>query len=133
MTLVLNQVFNTDREKEEQGVWKDIGSGAKVKVARAMNDSYRKLRDQVRQENALAIRYNTLTKDEELAIDIDVEAKTVFLDFKGISLNPGDPELENTLENRKILLQNKDLRGIIIDISFEIDNFKRDEEDAEKK
>jgi hypothetical protein len=120
--LNLKKSLVTDERKENDGIWYELGQDASVKVARAGNDIFKAEREKFRKANAIRIQYRSFSPAEELEADIDLEAKAIFLDFKNISLEEG-VALENSLENRKKLLREKNFRAIVKEVSYDIENY----------
>lgn len=130
--------FKTDASAENDGVWIDLGDGAKIKVARAGNrknsDLFTRLTngdpDYKRKE-----KLGTLTDAEYEPILLQVIADTILLDWEGFT-EDGKP-VPYSRENALRLLSFRDFRKAVQDASAEAANFRAqnvaDATDALKK
>jgi hypothetical protein len=121
----LQKTFATDRRKEQEGVWKQIGD-AEVKIARANNPKYRAALAKYIKEFVPA-GMKTQTDDPNLEkATIYAMADAILLDWKGIAVK--GEVLEPSVENaRRILTEYPDFREVISQIALDADNFRPDE------
>lgn len=76
--------FKIDKEKEIEGVWEDIGNGAKLLIARAGNKAFQKEYSKVPRGIRRMMENGTLDETENDDIICDVLSKTLLLDWKNI-------------------------------------------------
>jgi len=117
-------IFKTNEEAELDGIWKRLGSGAKVKVARAENPSYTKM---LRKETAKhsAIMWSEDLSDEESEVIFNkIIATTILLDWKGLEEVKG-VEVPYTIQTAiKWLTKYKEFKKIIVGISNDVGNYR---------
>ena len=110
--------FKTDKSKEQEGVWEDLGNECSVLVARygnsAMIRAYRKYPRMLRQrlESGQADDNNSAT------ILSKVMADTILLDWKGLK-EDGKEIAYSKEECVRILTEYPDVRDMIFEISNE--------------
>ena len=125
----LRKTYGTNKSKELDGVWEDIGDGIRVKVARIGNSKYQKTFNRISKPHRKALRRGTLKEDiaEKLMIDCMVDA--VLLDWENVELD--GQVIPYSKENAtKILTEFKDFRDTINDYANDMAIFM--EEDAEE-
>lgn len=125
--------FATDLTLEEEGVWVDIGEGAKVKVARIGNPKYRARLRELQKPYRRQIRLDTLPEDLNDEIVIRAIADTILLDWSGIEDDKGKAIKYSKDAAFELLKGLRDFRGLIADIALEQQTFRREEEEEEGK
>lgn len=124
--------FATDTAKEQDGVWEDLGGGARILVARSNNRKYIKL-----MEAKLKAHKHTLDAGGEAAEKVaeeaivDSMAKAILLDWQELSWQ-GAP-LEVSEENAKKLLGVKDFRAMVMRLADDRERFLAAEEEEAVK
>lgn len=121
--------LETNKDLEENGVWMPIGEGAEVKVARIGNEKYLSLlRKKVKANRAVLENEDDLAAKMSEKVAIEVYARTILLDWKGIAAN-GVP-LEVNVANAEKLLAIKDFREKVKNYAESMENFqdKKEEE-----
>ena len=110
--------FKTDKGKEENGVWEDLGDGCSVLVARygnpAMVSAYRRYPRVLRQR----LESGQVDDDKSANIMAKVMADTILLDWKGLK-EDGKEVLYSKEECVRVLIDYPDVRSMIFDISNE--------------
>jgi hypothetical protein len=117
--------FKTDLTKEEEGVWIELGEGARVKLARMNNPSYlESLRKGMKPHN-LAIRRGTADAEVLDRIVATATAEAVVLDWEGLELN-GEAITYTKEKCIEILLDDtlKDFRDWLMDEARNMDHFR---------
>jgi len=116
--------FATDELLEVKGVWRNIGDGASLKVARANNTAYINM---LREEMA-PYRSATCTDEEASEILIRVMAKTVLLDWKGLDDKDEKGKrfpIKYSFENAiRLLTKYKEFRNLVRNIAQDIENYR---------
>ncbi len=121
------KVYSTDETKENTGVWRDIGDGCSLLIARAGNRAYGKLVTSAVEKNQRALdAKNDAAEALNESIMVEVAAKTVLLGWSGLQYKGAD--MEYSVENAKILLGIKDFRILVLKLSNEIDVYRSAEE-----
>lgn len=119
--------LRTNEDKENQGVWRDLGNGAKLLLARLGNAEFSKMFAELTQPYA-----ETGTKvPVEVQKDISVKclARTVLLGWEGIY--DGEDELEYSYDNAvRVLTEVKDFRELVMKLAGDLDAYK-DKKDEE--
>ena len=128
----LKKDFATDKNLENEGIWEDLGGGARIKVARSGNENYTKRFSELMKPHRRAIKRNTMSDKKAEKILIKVLAETILVDWEGI-MEDG-VEIAYSVENAiRILTEYKDFRDIVIDVSEAMENYKiREDADTEK-
>ena len=133
MSLDIFSAYATDKNLENNGTWFDLGSGARVLVARAGNKAYSKMLSKLAQENQL-----TLDKDDEQAeakaeeLLILVMAQTILLGWEGITYK-SDEDMPYSVDNAKMLLAHGDFRKDIAGFADDFNAYKAKVEDKQGK
>ena len=110
--------FKTDRDKEKDGVWEDLGDGCSVLVARygnqAMVNAYRKYPRVLRQR----LESGQVDDDKSSNIMAKVMADTILLDWKGLK-EDGKEVPYSKEECVRVLIEYPDVRLMIFEIANE--------------
>ncbi len=123
--------FKTNKKKEEEGTWIDIGEGAKIKVARINNPRYKKYFQAITKPYRRQIRSGTLAEEVAEKLLIDAMANTILLEWEGFTQDK--EEYPYSVANAKhFLAEFPDFRDIVSDAANEMEAF-RDEDMEEAK
>jgi len=130
----LKKMFSTDKNIEKEGVILDYGD-FKVKIARAggANKSYQKLFERLTKPHRRAIETETINEKLLGKIMHEVYAKTVVLDWEGVTDDNGD-ELPFTSETCIEMFQ--EMPDFYVDIfnqSNKIALFKQEVKETDEK
>ena len=110
--------FKTDKNKEKDGVWEDLGDGCSVLVARygnqAMVNAYRRYPRVLRQR----LESGQVDDDKSSAIMAKVMSDTILLDWKGLK-EDGKEVAYSKEECTRVLIDYPDVRVMIFEISNE--------------
>ena len=110
--------FKTDKDKEKDGVWEELGDGCSVLVARygnpAMVNAYRRYPRVLRQR----LESGQVDDDKSAAVMAKVMADTILLNWKGLK-EDGKEVVYSKEECIRILVEYPDIRGMIFEISNE--------------
>lgn len=129
MKFDINQ-YRTDADLKKQGVWIDLGGGARIRVAsfdnedfaaefRRMIDPYQKMGQEV-------------PDDEQQRIMIHCTARYIILDWEGIF--DGEESLPYTVENAERLLTEIDfVRERVVSEARKFQNFRKQNAEAVAK
>jgi len=106
----LGKVFGTDKDLEENGVWVDIGGGAKIKIARISNAKTANAMQKLQASNKVVAKFNSSAINDEAVIKIISE--TVLLDWEGMTEDGENVQYSN--ENAfKMLSKYKDFFAVV--------------------
>lgn len=124
--------FATDEKKEIEGVWVEIGDGAKLLVARSGNRKYARLLGTEVEKHQRALDGKS-DAAEELSekLMIGVIAGTILLGWEGVKYK-GQP-MAYSVENAKTLLAVKDFRVFVTKLSNDIEAYRAVQEEVAKK
>jgi hypothetical protein len=86
----IKKSFGVDKKHAEEGKWFDLEDGGSVLVARYGNPSWTAELVRLRKPHLAAIRMNTLSDEIITEIAVKSMAKTILLDWKGISIDGED-------------------------------------------
>ncbi len=131
MALDLDKQYKTDPELEENGVWEEVGDGARLLIARINNPTYVRAYRQIPRGIRRRFEAGELADDRSDDIICDILSKTVLLNFENLSI--GDKPLKYSQEAaRKVLKKYPDFRELVWQIANEAQRFHGDsvEEDA---
>lgn len=124
----VKKLFGTDKKKELEGVWHDLGEGLEVLVARIGNPKYKKRFQAITKPHRRALDRKTLPDEVAERLMIQCMSETILLDWKG--LEEDGKEVPYSTENAiRILTEYRDLREYIDDISKELEGYKQEEDE----
>ncbi len=119
----LKKTFGTDKEKEKKGIVKQIGEGAWVRIARIGNPDYERVLTAASKPYRLQIQRGTLDPKIQDKLYIEVIAKTVLLDWGGLTDNGAI--VEYSVENAIAMLTGyADFLEFIVAEANRLENFK---------
>jgi len=128
----IKKAFATDKEKEKNGVWLDVGPNCKTLIARVGNPNYLREFKRLTKVHTQSIRRGIMEEEVADAILIKVMAKTILLDWEGME-EDGEPIPYSVDAAIRLLTMYKDFRDLISEISNTMDAYKVEvEEDSEK-
>lgn len=124
--------FATDEKLENSGTWRDIGGGCRLLVARAGNRAYQKLLTKQYELNraVLDLGDDTAAKKND-EIMVDVMAQTVLLGWDGPLDFKKKPVGDYSVDKARELLQVKDFRRLVADMSNDMEAYLMKEEAAQ--
>ena len=123
MTFDLQKEFATDEKSELEGIWEDVGEGAKVLVARVGNKEYTERFRRLGKGLQRQLDRGTLPEDKQSAILISILAETILLDWSGFS--DEGKSLPYSKENAKLMLKKyPDFRQFVWDIANDAENYR---------
>lgn len=130
MSLDIFDRYATDETLENNGTWRDLGSDARVLVARAGNLAYSKEVARLYELHEKDIKADDDKTAEVIKkIMVEVMAKTVLLDWEGI--NYKRKPMSHSVENARVLLAHDDFRKDITRLSEDQNAYKAKLEEAQ--
>lgn len=128
----IKKTYGTDRKKEVDGVWEDLGDGARVLVARIGNPNYRKVFEQLTKPYTKAIRRGTLSEEKATELIIKSLAKSVLLKWEGIK-EDGKLVKYSEAEAIRLMTDYPDFRDQIQEIANDLETYKITEDEETEK
>ena len=116
MTFDLQKEFATDEKSELEGVWEDIGEGARVLVARIGNKDYTERFRRLGKGLQRQLDRGSLPEDKQAAILISIIADTILLDWEGLA-DKGKPITYSKETARAMLKEYPNFRQLVWDIA----------------
>lgn len=125
------KTFATDTTKETEGIWVDIGD-AQFLVARAGNQKYAKKLSKLFERNQKLLERKDAAADKlSEKLMVEVLAETILLDWKNVQYEGKD--LAYSRESAEMLLNIKDFRKQIMQLSDDFNAYKMVQEDDQEK
>lgn len=132
MALDLNKHFKTDELKEREGIWEDLGEGAKVLIARIGNKNYTEAYRKVPKGVRRMIERGALMDSKVDDLICELIAATILLDWKEIEMS--GKVVKYSPENaKKLLLELPEFREFIWEIANDFQRFHDEGTDADAK
>ena len=119
--------FKTDRTRETQGVWVDIGDGARLLIARLNNERYKQVFLNVSKPYKTQVRMGTL--EESLAEDILCKcySKAVLLGWDGLQDDEGKDVQYSEEKAYELLRTLPDFRQLVEDFATARELYRQEE------
>lgn len=117
--------FVTDKAKEENGVWMDMGGGAESLIARWGNPKMSKALQKFSNSHRAQIKAGTLPDSYNEQRMAEIMADTVFLAFRGDWTQKGKP-ISDSRKTRIEMLKLRDFLELIAGMSQEQAAYKAD-------
>lgn len=119
----INKIYSTDKELETNGVWVDIGDGAKLLIARIGNPVYAAALRGTLKPYKRQIQNGTL--DEDLSTDIlnKIYASTILLNWEGITAD-GKNVKYTEAKALEYLTEYDDFRAVVIEIASTMETYR---------
>lgn len=131
MTLKIS-TFKTNVESEQEGVWVDIGSGARIKVARMNNFAYEDEIRRLGKPHLRAIRLGTLENETLEKITIKAFSLHILKDWDGIDDDEGEPIPFSSAKAEELMTDYRDFYRMVQEFANEQDLYRKaEQEDAE--
>lgn len=124
--------FKTNAASEQEGVWVDIGSGAKIKVARMNNFAYEDEIRRLGKPHLRAIRLGTLDHETLEKITIKAFSLHILKDWHGLDDDDGKPIPFSPEKAEELMTEHRDFYRMVQEFANEQDLYRKAEtEDAE--
>lgn len=122
--------FRTDETKEVEGVWSELGDGARIKVARIGNPEWLKQRRAFEAPHRDALAAGALPQELSEQIAVKAMARSILVDWEGIY--EGAKPVKYSVADAERLLAIKDFRALVMDLAVNQERFrlKTQEQDA---
>ncbi len=123
MTFDLQKEFATDEKSELEGIWEDVGEGAKVLVARVGNKDYTERFKRLGKGLQRQLDRGTLPEDKQAAILISILADTILLDWSGFA--DEGKSIQYSKDNAKTMLKKyPDFRQFVWEVANDAENYR---------
>lgn len=131
MAFELNKLA-TDRTKETEGVWEDIGGDASLLVARIGNEKYKEGYKRLPKGTRRMIENQTIPDDQADDIICGLFARTILLDWKNLS--EGGKDIPYSEENAKqMMLKYPEFRELVSDLANDFQRFHEESVEGDVK
>lgn len=128
----IRKAFGTRADLENEGVWIDIGDGARIKVARAGNRAHAEVIRRLRRQYQATRRGGKAADDMLERLSVEAMAEAVLLDWQGVE--EGGAAVPYSLESaQRMLTDYKDFRDMVAGFSTDMALFQEEEEAAAAK
>lgn len=124
----LKKNFGTDAKLELEGVWQDIGDGARVLIARIGNKNHTARINELRAPYKVQIRAGRLGDDVWQKIATKAMPGCILLDWEGLK-DDGKPVVYSEEKALELLTKYPDFRDLVSGLANEIDSFQKAEEE----
>lgn len=128
----LKKHFATDVEAEVEGVWHDLGEGGRLRIAHSSNprwrEAYRRVMGPYRQQ----IKRRTLSEDRIRALNIEVEAEAILVDWEGLEEDGKKVGKYTTEKAIRLLTDYPEFRRAVQELADDMTHYRNGaaEEDA---
>jgi hypothetical protein len=130
MSLDIFKKYATDESLENNGTWRDIGSGAKLLVARSGNKAYARALAKSYEQNRAALDLGDDSADAKSdEIMSDVIARTILLGWENVEYK-GKP-LDYSVVNATMLLKIRDFRRLVMTFAEDQESYLIKEEQTQ--
>lgn len=83
--------LRADLDKETNGMWVPYQMGIELKIARLGNAKYQEALRKAVEDRKVLLGVKELTDEQRQAVQKDVAAETILLDWRGVEDDDGDP------------------------------------------
>ena len=128
----LAKTFGTDKALESEGVWFDVGDGARLKIARSNNPQYRTELSRLLKPHRAAARAGNLDPDVFQGIVVEAMSIAILKDWEGIALD-GEPVAYSRAAAAKAMGDFPDFRTLVEGLADQRDAYLAGEVEAGKK
>ena len=128
----IKKTYGTDKEKEKNGVWEDLGDGARVLVARIGNTNYRKVFEQLTKPYTKAIRRGTLSEEKATDLIIKALSKAILLNWEGLK-EDGKTIKYSEPEAIRLMTEYPDFRDQVQEIANDLETYRVTENEETEK
>lgn len=119
--------FGTDSDLEVNGVWQDIGDGARVRVARWNNPAHKKVLERLRKKfRHFQMAGRDIPDEEAEKITVESMVEAILLDWDGFVDDDGK-ELKYSRNAAFSMLEIKDFRDLVAGLSLAAEIFRKKE------
>lgn len=126
--------FKSDPTREEDGVWVEVGDGARLRIARIGSKKYHSEFTRRSKPYKRQIRSETLPDSVADKILAETLASAVLLDWDGLTL--GGKALKYSRDKAVELLMDpamKDFRALVVELATDAEQYRADELEADAK
>ncbi len=114
----------TDPEKENEGIWSDLGAGFEVLVARTGNKNYKRLVAKLSKPHVQAFKARTIEGEVLEEITMEAIAKTVLLDWKNLQGDDGKDIPYSPEKAVELFKKSGDFYNMVCEIGADRTNFQ---------
>lgn len=124
----LNKLFGTDKTAEIEGIWVDYPNGVSMKIARmgGANTEYSRYLTNQLKPYKFQIDRGTLSEDKSREILLEVFARYVLKDWKGVTDEKGRPIEYSVEAAKKVLAEYPELLNELQTLASDYRRFARE-------
>lgn len=124
----LNKLFGTDKTAEIEGIWVDYPNGVSMKIARmgGANTEYSRYLTNQLKPYKFQIDRGTLSEDKSREILLEVFARYVLKDWKGVTDEKGQPIEYSVEAAKKVLAEYPELLNELQTLASDYRRFARE-------
>lgn len=126
--------YKLGKRYSDEGEWFDAGEGAKLLLARAGNDVYKRELERLKKPHNRRINNGTFSASENEKLHYQAMARGIILDWKGVQAEDGTDIPYDSDLGAQMLEDDPVLLGEIADFVADIENFRiKKEKETVKK
>ena len=130
--LDLKKEFGTDKQKELEGTWEEVGGGARILIARVGNPNFAKAFRQLPRSVRRLLDMGSLPESQGEDLLADLMANSIILNWDGFS-DEGKALPYNKANVKKMLIKYPDFREFIWQLASDRQLFQEEEEEQASK
>jgi hypothetical protein len=116
--------FKTNTDKEENGVWEDLGDGIKIKIRRFKSRAAQEARKALEEPYQSRLRFGgKLTDEEAQEILVRQMSKAIIVDWDGVTDEEGNVLPCTEGAKYEVLKALPDFRDVVASLAIDRDNF----------
>jgi len=120
--------FKTDRAREREGVWVDIGDGARVLIARLNNERHKQTFLEVAKPYKVQLRNGTLQEDVAARLLRQCYSKAILLGWEGMQDDEGN-DIPYSEEKAEEFLAIPDFMSMVEEYASSRELYRREEQE----
>ena len=124
--------FRTDEQAEVEGIWQNIGGGARLRLARLNNPRYRKLYQRLTRDYRAQLEMGLMPDEVHDPILCQCLAETVLLEWENIQFD--GEELPYSKDNAlHTLTQLKEFRDLVLRLAAGAEAYRKHLQEEDQK
>lgn len=117
------KTFATDAELELEGVWHDVGDGARLKIARADNTNFKRKMKVLAHGRERIISLGMLSEEESETLLGESMACTILMDWAGIE--DGGKSITFSVDAAaELLIEHAGFRDLVETLSMDFEHYR---------
>jgi len=120
--------FKTDEGRERDGVWVDIGDGARLLVARVNNERHKQVFLELTKPYKVQVRTGTIQEEVAARILRECYARTILLSWEGLQDDDGN-DIPYSQEAAEELLAIPDFMSMVGEFATTRELYRKEEQE----